>query len=157
MLSNIYDFILSISNKEVLLFILVICVIIFMYYSFYYEGFSNKDNCKLSMKGSELSKKAMFDMENQTVLTSKDQINIGYRYRDMQSRDLILGDEKVHWCAKLTDEERKQVEEEISHVIGTEVVLFDGPGLIDALEKKSLDDGIEYAGADSLNQQYSKV
>lgn len=157
MISNIYNSILSLSCDNIILIVLVLCVISFMYYSFAYEGFSNKDACMLAKKGTMLNKQGISKLYEQNTMTMKDEINVGYNYRDMQSRDLILGDEEVNWCARLSNEELKQVEEEISNIVDSEVFLFDGPGLIDALEKKSIDDGIMYAGADSINEKYSKA
>ena len=157
MISNIIKSILSITSDNVMLIILVICVISFFYFSFMYEGFDNKDACRLSMKGSALSKKAMSELNDLDTNMTRDQINIGYNYRDMQTRDIILEDEETNWCSKLSNEEKKQIEEEVSKLVDSEVVLFNGPGLIDILEKKSIDDGIKYAGTELLDDKYATV
>lgn len=147
----------SITSRQLMIAIMCICLIVFLYYSFVFEGFSNMDNCSLVSKGSAIARKTIEKLEDKDVSLSRDQINIGHNIRDMQTRDIILGDDTNSWCQNLTKEEKDTVLESVAKAEDTDLYLFDGPGLIDDGEEKSIATGIAYAGADKYDNNYAKA
>ena len=155
-INQITKMIYSITPKQVMVAVLCISIIVFLYYSFVYEGFSNIDGCNLAKNGSEIARETIIELEKKDVKISRDQINVGYNIRDMQSRDIILGDDSKGWC-KTVESEDENVVSEVSKSSKANLYLFDGPGLMDAHEKESLANGIAYAGANDADAGFSKV
>jgi hypothetical protein len=153
-IDNLSKLISTITPKQIMMGVLFLGVISFLYYSFIFEGFSNEEGCRLTKTGSKIARDTIVELEKKNTKLSKDQINIGYNIRDMQSRDIILGDDSKSWCTK---DVQDKLDPKISQVNNTELYLFDGPGLMDMHEKESLDAGIAYAGANDIDAQLAPI
>ena len=88
---------------------------------------------------------------------NEDEINNGINYHDMQSRDIVLNDEKGDWCSNLKPDVKANVISAIENQLDTEVELFDGGDIMDRHEKQSNADGIAYNGADAYDSEYAQV
>jgi|SaaInlStandDraft_3_1057020.scaffolds.fasta_scaffold77917_1 hypothetical protein len=150
---------LTIVEKSVI-GMLVICFLIFMGWALWratekfqnWETPNNKDSCKILNKTHKIVVNTMDAIPGPGTNT-RDNINNGINYHDMQSRDIVLGDEKTNWCANLGEEERAAVLNAIGESVDTEVMLFDGGDIMDKNEAASVADGIAYNGDDALLAQ----
>lgn len=130
---------------------LIIGIIAIYYFMYVHEGFSPCENLKNT---HQIVINTMDNIDLQTGDT-RDNINNTINYRDMQTRDIVLNDEKTSWCANLSSKDKETVLKTIADNLDTEVELFDGL-LIDKNEKKSNDDGIMYNGTDAA-EDYAKA
>jgi len=147
----------SITWKHVLCAALCVAILSFLYVTFVYEGFSNEDGCMLSTTGHTIAVKTIDELNKIDVNDSRDQINVGYNLRNMQTRDIILGDESKTWCKSLNEESLNKVLKSVADIEGSDVYLFDGPELMDDEEKKSNEEGITYHGSNMFDDKYAKV
>jgi hypothetical protein len=131
-------------------------------YRKYSEGFQNlnipsaNEACAILKKNHAIVVKTMAAIPT-NVSNTRDQINNGVNYHDMQSRDIVMGDEKTSWCNQLNEEEQINVLNAIGSEVGTEVEIFDGGRIMDRDEEQSNADGIAYNGADAFDSEYARV
>lgn len=143
-------------NKRITLAIIVILAFVVYWFYFRVEGFDNKEACTLLRKNQKIVVKTMDAIPTNDIDT-RDAINHGINYHDMQTRDIVLGDEKGSWCDRLSKDELAEVQKAIEEQVNTEVQLFDGGDLMDMAEEQSNLDGIAYAGADKYDSEYMSV
>ena len=140
--------------KLLLIFIICISTIVFLYYVFIIEGFDNKTECKISTHVVRDAKKTMDEIKRKFPSeTPADKINLGFNYRDMLTRDIILGNDNKTWCEQLTIEEK----EEILNHVSNNSYLFDNTDLMDDQEMEQNNLGIEYSDASLFEQKYAKA
>lgn len=145
-------------DKKIIVAVVVVCMIALAIW-FYFkrvEGFSNKESCSLKRQNHKIVVKTM-DAIPRDDIDTRDAINHGHNYHDMQTRDIILGDEKGSWCDNLNKDELAQVQQAIEEQVGTDVQLFDGGDIMDRNEEKSNADGIAYDGADKYESEYASA
>lgn len=149
-----FEFFNNLDKKTMIIIgVMIACVVIISCY-FLYEGFDNSA-CLNLRRNHKIVVNTMNSLPKETGDT-RDNINNAINYHDMQSRDIVLGDEKTSWCARLPEKEQKAVLDEIGKTLDTEVELFDGL-LIDQQEKQSNDNGIMYNGTDAYDTDYAPV
>lgn len=107
------------------------------------EGFNNYDPCLHLKRTHNVIVKTM-DAIPKDVHDTRDNINYGVNYHDMQTRDIVIGDERASWCSNLNDAEKERVKKAIEEQVNTEVMLFDGPAFMERAEAESNADGIAY-------------
>ena len=95
----------KIDRNTLYLGIIILSAIGIYYYMYVYEGFSPCENLK---KTHQVVINTMDNIDLQTGDT-RDNINNTINYRDMQTRDIVLNDEKTSWCANLSTEDREKV------------------------------------------------
>lgn len=143
-------------DKRIILAIVVILAFVVYWFYFRVEGFDNKEACTLLRKNQKIVVKTMDAIPTNDIDT-RDAINHGINYHDMQTRDIILGDEKGSWCDRLNEKELAEVQQAIEEQVGTDVQLFDGGDLMDRAEEQSNADGIAYAGTDKYDSEFMPV
>ena len=154
---KIITFFSNLTKKNCFVAVLLVGIAVFFYMQFIYEGFDSVDGCILTTKGLESARGIEKKLKQLKTVTTKDQINVGLNLRDIQTRDIILGDDKKSWCADLSKEDQDKVAKAVSDMEGTEVYLFNGPELMEKLESDDRDFGLEYAGTDDLDTKLSRV
>lgn len=144
-------------DKRIVVVVIVV-ILAFVAYWFYFrvEGFDNKEACSLLRKNHKIVVKTMDAIPSNDIDT-RDAINHGINYHDMQTRDIILGDEKGSWCDRLSKEELDEVQKAIEDQVNTDVQLFDGGDLMDRAEQQSNIEGIAYAGTDKYDSEFMPV
>jgi len=96
--------------KYVLIALVCVTIVIFLYYVFIAEGFDNKLSCSLNSTVVTDAKKTMDQIKKIYPTESlSNQINLGINYRDMLTRDIILGDNTKKWCDELTEQEKEEL------------------------------------------------
>lgn len=145
-------------NRNIVIATIVVCLIglALWFYFIKIEGFNNKESCSLVRKNHNIVVKTL-DAIPQDDANTRDAINNGHNYHDMQTRDIILGDEKGSWCDNLSKEDLDDVQKAIEEQVGTEVQLFDGGDLMDRAEEQSNNEGIAYNGADKYDSEYAEA
>lgn len=136
---------INFTTKIIIVVIVVVLIGIMTYYFTKVEGFDNKESCALLRKNHKIVVKTM-DAIPQDSADTRNAINNGLNFRDMQMRDIILGDDKNSWCDKLTSKELQEVQQAMAEEVGTDVQLFDGGDIMDRDEAQSMAEGIAYNG-----------
>lgn len=98
----------DINLTHVLIGVVCLSILAFLYYSFIYEGF-DKDACILTTQGVEEARQTMKEIEKTVAETNQDQFNLDINHRDMQTRDIILGEESKSWCSGMNNEDVKML------------------------------------------------
>ena len=145
-------------DRNIIVATVVVCMIALALWFYFQkvEGFNSKESCTLLRKNHNVVVKTM-DAIPQNDANTRDAINNGHNFHDMQTRDIILGDEKGSWCSNLNKEDLADVQKAIEEQVGSEVQLFDGGDLMDLAEKQSNDNGIAYDGTDKYDSEYASV
>lgn len=120
---------------------------------FYNTMFNNAEGCKIQSKTHKIVVKTM-DAIPLLGTDTRANINNGINYRDMQTRDIVLGDDKTNWCTDIEEEERNKILTAIGDSLDTDVQLFDGGDIMDKAEAQSVADGIVYIGKDKSVTDY---
>jgi len=144
------------DNKTIAIIVVSLLVVIAIYFYFNTEGFNNDDACANLTKNQRIVVKTMAAIPKNSNDT-RDQINNGVNYHDMQSRDIVLNDANGSWCSNLEPDAKANVISAIEEQLDTEVELFDGGDIMDRQEKQSNDEGIAYNGADIYDSEYAQV
>jgi hypothetical protein len=120
------------------------------------EGFTNEEACTSLEKSHNIVLQNMEAIAKDAV-KSRDQINNGINYHNMESRDILLGDEKVSWCSRLNETSKKSITDAIAKELGEKSGVYEGADFMDMVEKQSRDQGIVYAGTDKVESEYALV
>jgi len=135
MLLNIID------NKmnQTLLIILIICVIAFFtlggIQNSIYEAFMPNDpaffinSCKKLIKEKKKVDKlsAKYCTPQDPTIPNRDGINIGWNCENHTSRKVMLDQEQVNWCSRLTPDQVANIEKEIAAQTGLDIQVVEGP------------------------------
>ena len=133
--------------------LIVVTIILYVLYSMY-EGFDNKEACGLSQTTYNTIVKTM-DQMPQDGETGREQINNGMSYRNMQSREIAINDDKTSWCSRLDETDKATVDATIAEELTKEVSVFQGGDFMDMAEQKSVAEGVSYAGSDAVDAKYA--
>jgi len=144
-------------DKKVIFTLSAIIIVAFVAYMLYsnIEGFSNMEACSFLRRNQKIVVKTLDAIPTST--NTRDAINYGVNYHDMQTRDIILGDEQGSWCDRLSKEELENVQKAIEEQLETDVQLFDSGDMMDRAEEQSNLDGIAYNGTDRYDSEYASA
>lgn len=148
---------LKVNKNYVIVAVIVVVVLAVLAYLYSkYEGFSPED-CTLVKSTHDAVVKTMEEIP-QDAETGREQINNGVNYHDMQSREIVLADAKATGCEEATVPVNTEINEAVvDATVGVVGEAVQGPDFMDLAEKKSADDGIQYAGTDMLNDNYAEA
>lgn len=138
---NLPKILQNISLKHIFIAIVCVSIVGFLYYAFIYEGF-DKDACALTARGVDASRRTMDELDKTVGESSRDQLNLDINYRDMQTRDIILGEDSKAWCDGLTKEEIQKLIDEGQVPTDDKFWLFGNTSVMDAEEQADKDSGV---------------
>lgn len=148
---------IKMDKKNIAIVIVVFVIVLaLLFYFKKHEGFNNKESCYLKRQNHKIVVKTM-DAIPRDDIDTRDAINHGHNYHDMQTRDIILGDEKGSWCDNLNKDELVHVQQAIEEQVDTDVQLFDGGDIMDRNEMNSNANGIAYDGTDKYESEYASA